>query len=345
MSNTLLFRRRHAGGLSPYILTLLPLAVGGVSFTFTQRGTGSVEYSTDGITWTQFVSGQPTATIAQNTPVFVRGGLVPIQSTTWTDAGIGTFSADGNFSVKGCLASMLGAVNIAGSVPDYAYVGLFANCSTLVDARELRVQSGSVGQYGYAHLFDGCANLIAPPPSLPALSVNAYGYNNMFANCATMQTAPTISAISVGVWSLTAMFSNCTSLVDAPNLYAESLPERAYSYMFGGCTSLLNAPSIAAISITGAMAMSFMFHDCSALQVAPELKFTTLAIDLNCCLRIFENCTSLRSIKVNFTAWGYGNFSNWVNNVATTGVFNCKAALPVIYGPDNIPNNWAVSNF
>lgn len=345
MSNTLLLSRRHAGGISPYILTLLPLAAGGVSFTFTQRGTGSVKYSTDGITWTQFVSGQPTATIAQNTPVYVRGSLVPIQSTTWTDAGIGTFSADGNFAVKGCLSSMLGTINMAGSVPDYAYVGLFANCSTLVDASELCVQSGSVGKYGYAHLFDGCANLVAPPTSLPALSVDAYGYNNMFMNCATMQTAPTISAISVGVWSLTAMFSGCASIQTAPNLYAESLPERVYSYMFSGCTSLQNAPSIVALSFTGVHAMSYMFLGCSSLQVAPELKFTAVANNLFLCHHMFENCTTLRNIKVHFTTWSSANFFGWVNNVASVGVFNCKASLPVVYGVDNIPSGWGIVNF
>ena len=41
---------------------------------------------------------------------------------------------------------------------------------------------------------------------------------------------------------------------------------------------------------------------------------------------MFSGCNSLNSIKVAFTTWG-SETSNWLNNVAATGTFECPQAL------------------
>ena len=68
-----------------------------------------------------------------------------------------------------------------------------------------------------------------------------------------------------------------------------------------------------------------MFSDCTSLTTAPELPATTLANF--CYYNMFNNCTSLSSLKVAFTTWLNITTSNWLNNVAATGTFECPQAL------------------
>lgn len=56
---------------------------------------------------------------------------------------------------------------------------------------------------------------------------------------------------------------------------------------------------------------------------------------------MFQNCTSLNSIEVAFTAWTpTGATSNWLNNVAASGTFTCPSTLPDERGVNNIPDGW-----
>lgn len=346
MSNTLLLRRRHTGGISPYMFTLVPQAVGGASFTFTQRGTGSLEYSTDGSTWTQFVSGQPTATIAQNTPVLVRGNLQPVESETWTDAGIGTFSASGNFSVSGCPCTLLGEYNIDGDARQYAFVGLFNGCSTIVDASNMIFQRGMCGQSAYRNLFYGCANLILSPQQIPSSVMFANGCKEMFRNCTSLQTAPDILAASIGDRCFENMFMGCSSLQAAPpNLYATYARTRCYSHMFDGCSALVTPPNIAATAMDNNNEMSYMFYQCTSLQTAPEIKITQCVGNSYSFSNMFNGCTALNSIKVHFEYWSPNCTYYWVMNVSSAGTFYKKSVLSATYGDQNIPNGWNVVNF
>lgn len=84
-----------------------------------------------------------------------------------------------------------------------------------------------------------------------------------------------------------------------------------------------------------------MFQGCTGLTSAPELPATTLSA--SCYRSMFQDCTHLALIKVHFTAWG-DQTSDWVSNVASTGIFYKTSALPEEYGTGKIPTGWTVVN-
>lgn len=59
-----------------------------------------------------------------------------------------------------------------------------------------------------------------------------------------------------------------------------------------------------------------------------------------CYSYMFNRCTSLSSIDVNFTDWGLSTTINWVAQITTPGTFTCPAALPDQRGASKIPTNW-----
>ena len=86
-----------------------------------------------------------------------------------------------------------------------------------------------------------------------------------------------------------------------------------------------------------------MFDNCSSLTQAPELPATTLT--LFCYYAMFNDCTSLSSLKVAFTAWG-GQTTSWLNNVAATGTFECPQALidnTTTRDGSTVPASWTMT--
>jgi hypothetical protein len=60
---------------------------------------------------------------------------------------------------------------------------------------------------------------------------------------------------------------------------------------------------------------------------------------------MFNGCTNLSDITVNFANWADGNYTNnWVSNVSSTGVFNKPGNLAEINGDSYIPVNWECVN-
>jgi hypothetical protein len=60
---------------------------------------------------------------------------------------------------------------------------------------------------------------------------------------------------------------------------------------------------------------------------------------------MFDGCTNLNNINVNFSAWGaiYSTI-DWVKNVSSSGTFTCPADLPETYGTSYIPTNWTIKS-
>lgn len=92
----------------------------------------------------------------------------------------------------------------------YSFAYLFYNCTTIVDASQLRLDR-NLKSYAYAYMFYGCSNL-KYPPELPktTLSTSCYRY----------------------------MFRNCSNLLRSPVLPAFKLPSYCYEYMFTACRNL-----------------------------------------------------------------------------------------------------------
>ena len=88
-----------------------------------------------------------------------------------------------------------------------------------------------------------------------------------------------------------------------------------------------------------------MFNGCTSLTTAPELPATTLVT--NCYAAMFNDCSSLSSVEVAFTAWSPTSAATnyWLNNVAASGTFTCPVALDTTTRDvSHVPVGWNVDN-
>ena len=319
MTNTsILFRRRLTGAYVTPSLDLRIVALAALTITFTQRGTGTAEYSTDRNTWNQFVSGQPTATFPVGSTIYLRGNLSPVVGSTAQTSGIGTFSASAAFNVAGCPLSLLGSnYSLTDNVPQYSFCALFYGATTLQHVSGVQIPSGAIGSHALWGMFQECSYLI-DAPELPSTNVAEYGYSTMFYNCTNLTSAPQI-------------------------LPATSIYQHGYEYMFYGCSSLITAPAISATSLTGERCMFAMFMSCSNLQNAPELYPTSVTNYQY--HRLFDGCGQVAELRVHLTSWTQDGSYYWVRGVSANGTFYCPAALPQEFGVDRIPTSWSVQTF
>jgi hypothetical protein len=57
---------------------------------------------------------------------------------------------------------------------------------------------------------------------------------------------------------------------------------------------------------------------------------------------MFYDCNNLNHIKVGFTNWGNDSTYNWVENVASEGIFDCPEELTTPQGQSYVPIGWVV---
>ena len=193
--------------------------------------TVSLEYSTDGNTWSPFVVSKKgvegtTVTLAN------IGDKMYIRATGVGNTRMGSSSIDNNkFETKGKIAAS-------------------GNVDTLLDQNG----NATLTSYCYSYLFSR-ANLTTAP-ELPATTLAEGCYYGMFSTCESLTTAPELPATTLANKCYFNMFNGCTSLTSSPELPATELFEGCYSYMFNGCTNLntiklgyignfANAPSLA----------------------------------------------------------------------------------------------------
>lgn len=317
-SNSLILRlRRGGGGEAQSSTDLRIIALAALTITFTQRGTGTAEYSTDRQTWQPFVSGQPTPAFQIGQTIYLRGNLSPVVAATSDASGVGTFTASAAYNVAGCPLSLLGAnYELTDNVPQYAFGGLFRDSTTLQSARRMSIPSGAIGSHGCWGMFYGCTAMQAAP-ELPSTSVGGYGYYGMFYGCSSLVTAPTV-------------------------LPAITVNTHSYQYMFYQCTSLVTAPRVLATTLSGESGMYSMFMYCTALEDAPEL-YPTAVVDFQY-HRLFDGCSRLAELRVHFTAWTEKGMYYWLQDTAANGTLYCPASLPQEFGRDRIPTGWSVVN-
>ena len=189
-----------------------------------QLSKNAVSYSLDnGETWTSLAAATSTPTVTAGSKIMWKGELTPSSSTP---LGIGMFSSTSNFNTEGNVMSLLYGDNFIGQTDltskNYAFAALFANCSKLINAKNL---------------------------SLPATTLASNCYRNMFYGCTSLTTAPNLLATTLVTYCYAAMFGNCTSLTTAPNLPATTLANNCYNQMFYLCTSLTTAPNLPATTL------------------------------------------------------------------------------------------------
>jgi hypothetical protein len=133
------------------------------------------------------------------------------------------------------------------------------------------------------------------------------------------------------------------SLLD-PTWYQDGAPAittaEALHGLFEGCTSLIgHAPELPAL--TGAQrCYAVMFKGCTGLTWA-DIGLTSLSAfgELS---DMFQGCTSLKYVRVNFAAWDDADYATvgWMDGVAASGTFRCPDSLTRIYDIDHIPTGW-----
>ena len=116
------------------------------------------------------------------------------------------FSMTGSIAASGNIMSLL---NFSTTLPDYAFYGLFDNCTSLTQA-----------------------------PALPATTLSDYCYTSMFERCTSLTQAPALPATTMAEHCYEGMFEGCTSLTTAPELPATTLAKSCYNYMFNSCAKL-----------------------------------------------------------------------------------------------------------
>ena len=133
------------------------------------------------------------------------------------------------------------------------------------------------------------------------------------------------------------------SLLD-PTWYQDGAPAittaEALHGLFEGCTSLIgHAPELPAL--TGAQrCYAVMFKGCTGLTWA-DIGLTSLSAfgELS---GMFQGCTSLKYVRVKFSAWDDANYATvgWMDGVAASGAFLCPDSLTRTYDDDHIPTGW-----
>ena len=218
--------------------------------------------------------------------------------------------SEGKIAASGNIMSLL---NFTPVLPNYAFLGLFMGCTSLVSA-----------------------------PELPATTLAANCYNAMFRGCSSLTQAPELPATTLAEACYSQMFYSCSSLVHAPALPTTTLASGCYNSMFYGCSSLVHAPELPATTLAD-RCYNNMFANCSSLTQAPELPATTLVE--YCYSNMFSGCSKLNYIKALFTTTPSNTYTlNWVSGVSSTGTFvKSSAANWNVTGIHGIPSGWTVT--
>lgn len=307
-------------------------------FQITKSGQDQPQYSIDGgVTWKSVHYSNKTVAINKGQKMYLRGNLIP--ENTY---GIGRFTANKKFRAKGnCMSLLFGdnakdAYSLEGY--DYAFLGLFNDCTTLEDASNLKLQALVLSNACYEKMFDDCTSLINAPV-LPATSLTVRCYYEMFIRCKSLKEVPKLPATTLASYCYNGMFSVCTSLESAPELPATNLTTSCYGSMFKGCVSLVNPPSLPAKTLANSC-YSNMFNGCTELVKAPELPATRLNLDSY--YAMFLGCSKLNYIKAMFLSNG-SNTGSWVYGVASSGTFvKNKNAIWDLVGSSGVPEGWTV---
>ena len=191
----------------PYLCFTAKEANSTISFNaYRNGGSGNVQTSTDGFTWSDYTRGTTITLKNVGDKVYFKGDY-------WGTS----FSSYSQFAMKGKIAAS-------------------GNIMTLTDGHN-PTTSLKDKDHAFSNLFEDCTALISAP-ALPATTLADHCYYNMFSGCTSLTSAPALPATTLATSCYSNMFYGCTSLTSAPVLPATTLADHCYWYMFDGCTNL-----------------------------------------------------------------------------------------------------------
>ena len=209
----------------------------GVEQNTTKQWDGSLEYSLDGESWTEW-NGQETIESINNQVLLRGSGNTHIGNSFYID--IPGQSSDVLVECKGNIETLL----------DY---------STVASGTHPTMANGC-----FSSLFNGC-NRLGTAPKLPALTLSDYCYSNMFAGT-SIKKAPELPATVLANGCYLGMFSS-SKLEEVSELPATSLLQQCYDSMFYNCDYLTNLPDLTVIPLVQECYAN-MFTDCGSLKVS-----------------------------------------------------------------------------
>lgn len=262
---------------------------------------GTIEYSTDKFSWTEWdgTSSISSANKNGNNVLYLKGSEnTYITGSNATDTS-GYFVLTGsNISCSGEIETLLDYETVAaGNHPamgSSAFARLFYNNFSLIQCPNL--SSTTLGASAYYYMFSGCSSITATP-TLPATTLAASCYGFMFQGCTSLTTPPTLSSTSLANYCYYSMFRDCTGLTSTPALPATTLASWCYGYMFMGCTSLISGPVLPSTGTAYSYCYAHMFQGCTSLTGVPAIK--TKVFESQACREMFRGCTSISGAAQN----------------------------------------------
>ena len=303
----------------------------------------TLEYSTDGSTWTT-VTLDPEQVIeiqiADDSKVWFRNGNGKFNHhDIFYNDFYTTFYMPVNFETGGNVNSLLDYRNMT-TVPltDGCFFRLFYELYEVETASIVgfKLPSMRMAPFCYQEMFGNCP-CFTQAPALPATTLANNCYQYMFMGTQIV-IAPALPATTLADNCYNGMFTNCWLLTSAPALPATTLKPYCYINMFSSCENLQTAPALPATTLAeGCYQYMFTYSGITSITLPATTPATS------CYSRMFTHCQSLSSITLNLTSISDNTTLSWLNERAPsmTGTFynNGMADLP-FDSESGIPTGW-----
>ena len=289
-----------------------------IQVRFEGNVTPSLVYSYDRKSWTEIGTTSNTTNInfdASHQRIWIKAG--PGGNTTLA-------TSSSNYVA-------ISPINFSSDNRNLIKIALRGNIFSLLDAENFESIT-STPNYCFNNLFYGIENSVLTDASglilnNGSLKCSGSTFRQLFFNQKYLkkgpETLPSIEANKnqiVGVFD--GMFNNCTKL--------ES------------CFDNINIDA-SKVSSTSNARLTFrnMFRSTKIKKMG--ITYTGTRFGTGQFLSMFNGCSELNQIEVNFTTWpNTGYMPSWVNGVSSTGTFICPEALPIEYATNRIPPGWTV---
>ena len=207
----------------------------------------TLQYSKDKTNWSTITlsSTAYTITLNQGERVYFRGneGVFNHYVLRGTKQAYTNITANQSHNVGGNINTLVNYYNPNNlTLSQGVFCNVFRNDANLVSAENLTLQpssDGSVPVFAYLYLFSNCTSL-TKPPVLVAKTLSKGSYYSLFDGCSKLVNAPDLPATTLATNCYRALFARCTSLVNAPALPATTLADGCYKELFYGCSKLNN---------------------------------------------------------------------------------------------------------
>ena len=193
----------------------------GFEIEYDIKGTGTLQYSIDGLNWYNFEATHGRNFFTSN-KLLIKGNITPSQGSATSSGSVNLdlkrYGSDiSSVKVYGNPLSIIYGDNFAvqsslgfNSAFEYLFKHSTSADSCLVDASNLYLGFG-LSNNCFVGMFSGCSNLINPP-ELPATTLTSMCYLQMFEGCTSLTTAPELPATTLAYSCYSNMFKDCTSL-------------------------------------------------------------------------------------------------------------------------------------